>query len=258
MNRYKGIAALLTACLFAVPVMGSAAENTASNRTAESVLAEWQARHQGNWQAEGEMQQGSEQTSEQASQDTGLKSEDTLEAQAAQVKEADQKIQEKWKADTKAKAKKEKKAQERYVKLLNDNGYDYLMDTENARWIPMPHSGNEYIADVWIRLNSDGTKDEKGGSYQYPQAYYLEHYYIRPKTQQIQFLCELEVTGRPDNAIQERAYSVQNWENLVPGSIEDDIYHTVLKNMQKNKLLGTHSAGKSVRDIIEDKLNIAL
>ncbi len=153
----------------------------------------------------------------------------------------------------------------RYVYLLNDNGYDYYMDSKTARWMVMPYTAEERIVDVWVRLEPDASqleassKDSKG-NYQYKadKTYYLEHYYLRPKTQQIQFLCELEVTGRPDNAIQERAYSVQNWENLVPGSIEDDIYHTVLKNMQKNKLLGTHSAGKSVRDIIEDKLNIAL
>lgn len=166
------------------------------------------------------------------------------------------------------KAQKQRKNKEatRYVYLLNDNGYNYYMDSKNARWMLMPYTAEERIADVWVRLEPDGSQPENStakdakGNYQYKadKSYYLEHYYLRPETQQIQFLCELEVTGRPDNAIKERAYSVQNWESLVPGSIEDDIYHAVLKNMQKNKFFGKHSAGKSVRDIIEDKLNIAL
>lgn len=165
-----------------------------------------------------------------------------------------------------AKKKRQDKEAARYVLLLNDNGYDYYMDSKNARWVTMPHTAEESIADVWVRLVPDGSQTDNAsakdaqGNYQYKAeaTYYLEHYYIRPKTQQIQFLCELEVTGRPDNAIKERAYSVQNWENLVPGSIEDDIYHAVLKNMKRNKLLGKSNGGKSIRDMIEDTVNISL
>lgn len=159
---------------------------------------------------------------------------------------------------------KSKKAKTRYVKLLNDNGFDYCLDTQNVRWIKMPHSGGEEIADIWVRLVPDGTqkpaKEDAQGNYAYKSGstYYLEHYYLRPKTQQIQFLSELEVTGRPDNAIKERPYSAQNWENLVPGSIEDDIYHQAMKNMPKNKLGGHSFGGKSLRDIIEDTVNISL
>lgn len=159
---------------------------------------------------------------------------------------------------------KSKKAKTRYVKLLNDNGFDYCLDTQNVRWIKMPHSGGEEIADIWVRLVPDGTqqpaKEDVQGNYEYKSGstYYLEHYYLRPKTQQIQFLSELEVTGRPDNAIKERPYSAQNWENLVPGSIEDDIYHQAMKNMPKNKLGGHSFGGKSLRDIIEDTVNISL
>ena len=69
--------------------------------------------------------------------------------------------------------------------------------------------------------------NEVCGNDNMPPKYFLSHYYIRPKTRQIQFLSELEVTGRPDNAITERPYSSLHWENLVPGSIEDDIYHGV-------------------------------
>lgn len=160
------------------------------------------------------------------------------------------------KQDTKEKDNK-KKEKDRFVPILQDNGFVYTLDTKNAHWIPMPHSGNEYIADVWVRLvQTDG--DTNTSSYSYPQKYYLEHYYIRPKTQQIQFLCELEVTGRPENAIQERPYKNSNWENLVPGSIEDEIYHKVLQTMKKNHIGGNSSNGMSVRDAVEEYLRISL
>lgn len=158
-------------------------------------------------------------------------------------------------ADTRTKAAENKeKSKERFQELFADSSYIYYMDTKNAHWIPMPHSGNEYIADVWVKL----VQKEGSADYSYPPKYFLEHYYIRPSTKQIQFLSELEVTGRPDNAIKERAYSVQNWENLVPGSLEDDIYHEVLQRMKKNRLGGTSSNGMSVRDAVEEYLRISL
>lgn len=154
-----------------------------------------------------------------------------------------------------AKSDEAKKEDNRFVTILKDNGFIYALDTRNAHWIPMPHSGNEYIADVWVKLvQTDGGTN----NYSYPQKYYLEHYYIRPKTQQIQFLCELEVTGRPENAVQERPYKSSNWENLVPDSIEDEIYHKVLQNMKKNRIGGNSSNGMSIRDAIEEYLRISL
>lgn len=137
---------------------------------------------------------------------------------------------------------------DRYQYLLTDSGFDYYLDKKSAHWIPLPHSGSEYIADVWVRLaSSEGA-----------EKYYLEHYYVRPATRQIQFLSELEVTGRPDNAIQERTYSAQHWENLVPGSIEEDIFNGVIKNMKKNKLAGSGANGMSIRDMAEEFLRISL
>lgn len=154
-----------------------------------------------------------------------------------------------------ASAKETQEEQEKnYPYLLTDNGFSYYLDKRTAHWIPMPHSGSEYIADVWVRLVPEG------GSLKYSEGekYYLEHYYIRPAKRQIQFLSELEVTGRPDNAIEERTYSVQNWENLVPGSIEEEIYTAVLKKMGKNKLGGSSSGGMSVRDMVDEYLRISL
>ncbi len=244
MRIYRNVVTLaLTLCLTAAPcVFMAASVDAAESRTAESVLAELEARHQQHDTAAAAEAAPAQAEEDQASQ-----------SQAETAKQAEPK-----------KAQKQKKAKTRYVELLHDNGFVYCLDKQNARWVELPHSGNEYVADVWIRLNPDGTQTETArqdseGNYQYAgQTYYLEHYYIRPKTQQIQFLCELEVTGRPDNAIKERAYSAQNWENLVPGSIEDDIYHAVLKNMQRNRLGSKSSGGKSIRDIIEDTVNISL
>ena len=153
-----------------------------------------------------------------------------------------------------SKTKQKDKEEKRFVELLKDNGFTYYLDTKNARWVQMPHSGNEYIADVWVKL----VQTDENAEYSYPPKYFLAHYYVRPNTQQIQFLSELEVTGRPDNAIKERPYSMQNWENLVPGSVEDELYHGIVKNMKKNRLGGKSSNGMSVRDMVEEYLRISL
>ena len=106
--------------------------------------------------------------------------------------------------------------------------------------------------DIWIKLIKVAPDEE----YSYPQKYFLEHYYLRPDRKQIQFLSELEVTGRPDNAIKERPYSVHNWENIVSGSLEDEIYHSVLKVVKKNEQFWPKH--KSVRDVLEDIFRISL
>ena len=88
------------------------------------------------------------------------------------------------------------------------------------------------------------------------KKYFLEHYYIRPKTRQIQFLCELEVVGRPQNTISERAYDYKNWENLIPGSIETAIYYGVLD------VIGTGKANAkghmTATDMLEEYLRISI
>ena len=187
-----------------------------------------------------------------AAASTPVVNQDNSKAAAASQPTAQKEAEDKSGSQKKDYSKKEK---DRYVKILEDNGFVYALDTRNAHWIPMPHSGNEYIADVWVRLVQTDGGD---GNYSYPQKYYLEHYYIRPKTQQIQFLSELEVTGRPENAIQERPYKSSNWENLVPDSIEDEIYHKVLQAMKKNRIGGDSSNGMSIRDAVEEYLRISL
>ena len=151
----------------------------------------------------------------------------------------------------------------RFVKLAVDDTYVYYLDKEAVQWRKLPYSSSEYMADVWIRMVEREPKQldddmavygednfkaqielarEKG--YEYPpedikvlsrQAYILEHYYLRPKTRQVQFLCELEVFGRPQNTINERAYDAKNWENLIPGSVESTIYEAAIKVLGKSK-----------------------
>lgn len=123
-----------------------------------------------------------------------------------------------------------KQLSDRYVKLMADDSFIYYMDKKSAKWILCPNSRDEYIVDVWIRL--EPIEDGADTKYSYPAKYYLEHYYLRPDKEQIQFLCELEVTGRPDNNVNQRSYDPQNWESLVPESVEDGIYRAVLKKMK--------------------------
>ena len=179
-----------------------------------------------------------------------LAAEDAQDAQTADVKK-----------------KKDKKPAERYALMLSDSGYGYYLDLRASRWAQLPH-GDEQILDTWVKLVPEATEDEaaKDGAYTYPQKYYLAHYYVRPKTHQIQFLSELEVTGgRPDNTVQGRGYSAQNWEDLTPDSIEDEIYHGALEHVKqqrskKNPLTAITGADgpKNVRDALEEYFRISL
>lgn len=154
---------------------------------------------------------------------------------------------------------REQKERSRYVDVLTDNGYEYYLDTRNTRWIPLPHSGDEYIIDTWVKLVKDASDDGSDGTYIYPEKYYLAHYYVRPKTRQIQFLSELEVTGgRPDNTVKGRGYQAQNWEDLTPDSIEDVIYESAVAHVGKNKLGGSSHGNMNIRDAVEEYLRISL
>lgn len=173
--------------------------------------------------------------------------------------------------ETKEETKKRKdKEDARYTLLLSDSGYDYYLDHRASHWSQLPH-GSEQILDTWVKLVPQKTEEESAqdGSYTYPQKFYLAHYYIRPKTQQIQFLSELEVTGgRPDNTVQGRGYNAQNWEDLTPDSIEDEIYHNALTQFKnrKNKKNPLHfftdltgeDGPKNLRDAIEEYFRISI
>ena len=165
---------------------------------------------------------------------------------------------------------KQQKQDTRYVELFQDESFIYSMDKKTARWIRCPNTLDEYIIDVWIRL--DAIEEEnpnkntsssllslaysstKTVPYSYPARYYLEHYYIRPDKGQIQFLSELEVSGRPDNNIEERAYDAANWENLVPDSIEESIYQGVTKKLKRSEAMKLPAA----HEVLEDVFRISI
>ena len=164
-------------------------------------------------------------------------------------------------AAKKAEAKREKKA--RYKTLFTDNGFTYYLDSKNSRWIPRPNSGSERIIEAWIRLvENPGGEPPVDSDQVRPAKYFLEHYYISPQRREIMFISELEVTGRPENAIKERAYDPAHWEQLVPGSIEDELYEAITAQMKsapgerKGILSGT--SGMSLRDMVEEFARISL
>ena len=176
--------------------------------------------------------------------------------------------------DQKANRKFAKKQRTRYVKLFKDSDFTYYMDSENAKWVNVPYSAESRMIDVWVQLvEGDNqaqittvTKEDKLGQYEAKRAeytppvkYFLEHYYLWPERKKIQFLCELEVTGKPDNVVEQRKYDIRNWEELVPGSIEDNIYHSVVARMnKKDSFLGIPTQGRSGRDMLEEYGRISL
>ena len=166
----------------------------------------------------------------------------------------------------------------RFVKLTMDETYYYYLDKQTVSWKRMPYSTTEFMADVWIRMI------ERNDDYILPESevdeivfakeegkqflpvdvevlkhgkYHLEHYYLRPKTEQIQFLCELsDIEGRPQNTISERSYSYQNWEYLVPSSIESRIYHAVIKVIGKGR--ASADAPVTFADYLEEYARISI
>lgn len=157
-------------------------------------------------------------------------------------------------AEEKATNKRDRKS--RYKTLFVDNGFTYYLDVQNTRWVPRPYNSSEYMIDAWVRLveNTTGEPVGEDGKIR-PAKYFLEHYYISPQRHEIMFISELEVTGRPDNAVKERAYDPKNWEQLVPGSIEDALYEAITARMKG--VPGSGTGGMSVRDMIEEYARIS-
>lgn len=148
----------------------------------------------------------------------------------------------------------EQKRKARYIEICRDESFIYSMDRKAAFYTHIPHTIDEKMIDVWIKLEPLEYLPE---DYTYPPKYYLEHYLLRPKRKQIQFLCEIEVSGRPANDVEDKRYDPRRWERLIPGSIEDTIFHAVLQH--KGKIHDESAAnGTSVRDYIENTFNISL
>ena len=161
------------------------------------------------------------------------------------------------------KAQERRERDSRYKTLFTDNNFTYYLDSKNTRWIPRPYQRSEYMIDAWVRLveNTTGEQVAEDGKIR-SAKYFLEHYYISPAKREIMFISELEVTGRPENAVKERAYDPKNWEQLVPGSIEDELYEAITARMKsapgrRGGLLGGTS-GMSLRDVVEEYARISL
>ncbi|MBQ7704907.1 MAG: hypothetical protein IJT73_05735 [Selenomonadaceae bacterium] len=182
--------------------------------------------------------------------------------------------------------KKVKTQKARFIKLAVDDTYTYYLDKQSVAWRRVPYSAGEYMIDVWVRMielepdTSDLPEDladyindknsgeieiakEKGIAFApvdvdvlQHKKYFLEHYYLRPRNKQIQFLCELEVVGHPQNTVSERAYDYRNWEYLIPGSIESIIYNTTMKEVGKS---GSSEHGHmSFADYLEEYARISI
>lgn len=152
----------------------------------------------------------------------------------------------------------------RFKLIMEDDGYRYYLDRLQSHWVRVPYTAEEYMADVWLRLvpvekaKEEPVSEEELRLPRYmrerleqerraqeamqpkptpdtrPAHYYLAHYYLRPLRRQLQFISELEVFDRPDNNIEEPQYRPNAWENLVPHSVESDMYYRVLKIMRSS------------------------
>lgn len=158
--------------------------------------------------------------------------------------------------------KEEASNKKRYVLIAKDKRFYYYLDRKTARWIYEPYTKKE-IMDVWIQLVDANKKDQPDENYSnVPDqvSYLLDHYYIRPKSRQIQFLCELEVTGQPSNTVRQNVYSIKNWEDVIPGSVEETIYNAVMAT--KGQLVKVSADNRSIdrqaSDFIDRVFNIGL
>lgn len=154
----------------------------------------------------------------------------------------------------------------RFKLIMEDDGYRYYLDKLQSRWVRVPYTAEEFMADVWLRLvpiekekaQEEPISEEEQRMPRYmreqieqerrakeaqkpkitpdtrPSHYFLAHYYLRPTRRQLQFISELEVFNRPDNNIEEPPYRPNAWENLVPHSVESDMYYKVLKIMRSS------------------------
>ncbi len=117
----------------------------------------------------------------------------------------------------------------RYIMFAEDNQFYYYLDRLSTKWIYAPGNNKEKIISAWIILLPKSSVDSKPqlGDYMMVNAdssYLLDHYYINPATNQIQFVTELDVYGQPQNTANQGRYSMRNWESIVPGSVEDTIF----------------------------------
>ena len=135
------------------------------------------------------------------------------------------------------------------------------MIERNPNTDDLPEDLANYVNDV----NTDEISLARAKGYQYMpedikvlrnKKYFLEHYYLRPKTEQIQFLCELEVVGHPQNTATQRKYDYQNWEELIPGSMESILYYSIIQVIGKSK--ASERGHMTFFDMVEEYARISV
>lgn len=237
MNGYRRIAygLLVTAALWGVPLPAIAAEEAAATAGDTSILGPYlEALRQREDGAEGERRLTME------------------EERRNRQREEDRKAREKYER------KHKKRAIKKYKIVYEDEAYVYYLDEENLRWRSVPYT-EEKMLDVWVRLipvaDAAAAERKEAAGDLYTGHYYLEHYYLRRNQRQVQFLAELEVNGRPQNDVATGKYSAAAWEDLVPGSVEDALYHRIMRKVSnpQDKALST-----SLTSILEDVFRIYL
>lgn len=155
-----------------------------------------------------------------------------------------------------AAAKKEKKAPKRFIYLFSDDGFNYYLD-KMASCRTTPPAGFDELVEVWVKLLPLGLAPETEVAD--GQTYYLQHYMLWPEKEKIMFLSELEIDGRPDNNIKERPFDGHNWERLIPGSLEDNIYRNCIKYQSKLRKAGKKKGtSATINDFLENTLRISL
>ena len=147
----------------------------------------------------------------------------------------------------------DKDKEKRFERIGQDTSFVYLLDKKNSGWVRRPFTANQYVISAWVKmLPYEFASSDKYINPADEDTYYLVHYLIDPSTSKIQFLCEVEVTGRPENNIKQRKYNPNDWEELIPESVEDTIYHAVVKKYGKSK------GSSSLTDMIEEVFHIAI
>ena len=150
----------------------------------------------------------------------------------------------------------DKEQKGRFIYLFSDDGFNYYLDSVSS-CRTTPPSGSAKLLEVWIKLLPLGLAPET--EVVIDQTYFLQHYMLWPDREQIMFLSELEVEGRPDNYIKERPFDGRNWEKLVPGSLEDNIYRECMKYRSSLKKRGPQKKTTSkIGDVLEDTFHISL
>lgn len=181
-------------------------------------------------------------------------------------------IEKRQKKEAKKQRKAEKKEAKQFKKAVNaatykalfsETPYIYLLNRESVEWKKVPYRMDEYMIDCWICIveSPAATMDQSALDMSIlndldDKEYTLEHYLIRPAAKKIQFLSELEVVGYAQNTISERAYNDSHWQSLVPGSIEERIYKTVVQELGSKK--ASSKGQRSWKDILDDEFHISI